>query len=217
MTFLLDLPNQIVYDAAALGVDVSRWAPRSSKSVVGAAEAATVGSTPIHSRLLFHHFRRVAAPPRSHAAMNDPVQFVIEEEPPRFLRAQALPYPELKRVWARVELTAIASRPGPELEMAILDPDGREAAAMVMVDVQHSYVSLTMHLKQPLPGQPYQLLLRLTRDDMLLDQRAVPFDLVFVERDEAKAEAEALTWTERAAPISPLHDESTLVHTNGAE
>ena len=149
--------------------------------------------------------------------MNDPVQFVIEEEPPRFLRAQALPYPELKRVWARVELTAIASRPGPELEMAILDPDGREAAAMVMVDVQHSYVSLTMHLKQPLPGQPYQLLLRLTRDDMLLDQRAVPFDLVFVERDEAKAEAEALTWTERAASISPLHDESTLVHTNGAE
>jgi len=126
--------------------------------------------------------------------MNDPVQFVIEEEPPRFLRAQALPYPELKRVWARVELTAIASRPGPELEMAILDPDGRAAAAMVMVDVQHSYVSLT-----------------------LLDQRVVPFDLVFVERDDAKAEAEALTWTERATPISPLHDESTLVHTNGAE
>ncbi|MCB0199250.1 MAG: hypothetical protein KDI03_04185 [Anaerolineae bacterium] len=149
--------------------------------------------------------------------MNDPVQFVIEEEPPRFLRAQALPYPELKRVWARVELTPIASRPGPELEMVILGPDNREAAAMVMVDVQHSYVSLTMHLKRPLPGQSYSLLLRLTRDDHLLDQRSVPFDLVFVERDEAKAEAETLNWTERATPVTPLPTDPALASINGAE
>lgn len=149
--------------------------------------------------------------------MIDPVQFVVEEEPPRFLRAQALPYPELKRVWTRVELTPFARRPGPELEMALLDPDGREAAAMTMVDVQHTYVSLTMHLRQPLPGARYTLLLRLTRDDALLDQRAVPFDLVFVERDAAMAEAEALTWTERAVPITPLPDEPDPAPTNGVE
>lgn len=101
--------------------------------------------------------------------------------------------------------------------MAILDPDGRAVAAMAMVDVQHSYVSLTMHLKQPLPGEPYTLLLRLTIDDTLLDQRAVPFDLVFVERDEAKAEAEALTWTERAVPIAPLPEDPILARINGAE
>ncbi|MEZ4768599.1 MAG: hypothetical protein R2844_09250 [Caldilineales bacterium] len=100
--------------------------------------------------------------------------------------------------------------------MALLDPDGREAAAMVMVDVQHSYVSLTMHLKQPRPGERYHLALRLTRDDYLLDQRTVPFDLVFVERDEAMAEAEALTWTERAASIVRIADESDPAR-NGAE
>ena len=149
--------------------------------------------------------------------MSDPVQFLVEEEPPRFLRAQALPYPELKRVWVRVELTPFSSRPGPELEMAVLDRDDQEVAAMAMVDVQHTYVSLTMHLKRPVPGEPYLLLLRLTRDDTLLDQRAVPFDLVFVERDEAKAEAEALTWTERAVPIGTLPDDLTLARINGAE
>ncbi|MEZ4768600.1 MAG: hypothetical protein R2844_09255 [Caldilineales bacterium] len=41
--------------------------------------------------------------------MIDPVQFVVEEEPPRFLRAQALPYPELTRVWMRVQLTPVAA------------------------------------------------------------------------------------------------------------
>lgn len=136
--------------------------------------------------------------------MTDPVQFVAEEEPPRFLRAQALPYPDLKRVWMRVQLTPFAVRPGPELEMALLGPEGQEEAAMVMVDVQHTYVSLTMHLRRTQPGQPYQLLLRLTRDDHLLDQRSVPFDLIFVERDDAMAEAEGLIWTERATPIAPI-------------
>ena len=159
------------------------------------------------------------APPREPellAAMIDPVAFVVEVEPPRFLRAQALPYPELVRVWVRAELTPIASRPGPELEMALLGPDGREVAAMAMVDVQHTYVSLTMHLKNSLPGERYELLLRLTRDDTLLDQRAVPFDLVFVPRDEAVAEAEALTWSERATPIVRLTDAPNPSH-NGVD
>jgi hypothetical protein len=61
-----------------------------------------------------------------------------------------------------------------------------------------------MHLRRPQPGRTYQLLLRLTRDHTLLDQRAIPFDLVFVERDEAMAEAEALEWTARGAAIAPL-------------
>jgi hypothetical protein len=133
---------------------------------------------------------------------NQPVNFLHESEPPRFLRAQALPYPDLKRVWTRVQLTEFAGRP--ELELVILGPDDAEEATMVMVDVQHTYVSLTMHLKRAVPQAPYRLFLRLTRDNQLLDQRAVPFNLVFVERHEAKAEADLLTWTERGQPIAPL-------------
>lgn len=34
-----------------MGVVESRWAPRSSKPLGGAAEVALVGSTPIHSRM----------------------------------------------------------------------------------------------------------------------------------------------------------------------
>jgi hypothetical protein len=140
--------------------------------------------------------------------LNQPIDFVHEDEPPRFLRAQALPYPDLQRVWTRVQLTPFAGHP--ELEMAIIDPDGQPAAAMTMVDVQFTYVSLTMHLKRPRPGEAYHLVLRLTRDQTLLDQRAVPFDLVFVERDEAKAEAEALEWTGRGAAIEPLPPEEAI-------
>jgi len=140
--------------------------------------------------------------------LNQPIDFVHEDEPPRFLRAQALPYPDLQRVWTRLELTPFAGHP--ELEMVILDPDGQPEAAMAMVDVQFTYVSLTMHLKRPRSGEAYHLMLRLTRDNTLLDQRAVSFNLVFVERDEAMAEAEALEWTERGAAIEPLPPEEAI-------
>lgn len=136
------------------------------------------------------------------AMYNQPIESAHEDEPPRFLRAQALPYPDLQRVWTRILLTPFAGHP--ELEMAILDPDDQAAAVMTMVDVQFTYISLTMHLKRPRPGEAYTLLLRLTRDHMLLDQRAVPFDLVFVDRDEAMAEAETLEWPARGVVIAPL-------------
>jgi hypothetical protein len=139
---------------------------------------------------------------------NQPIEFDFEDEPPRFLRAQALPYPDLQRVWTRVQLTPFAGHP--ELEVAIIDPNGQPAAVMTMVDVQFTYVSLTMHLRQPRPGEGYHLALRLTRDNALLDQRAVPFDLVFVERDEARAEAEALEWTDRGTAIEPLPPEEVI-------
>ena len=81
---------------------------------------------------------------------------------------------------------------------------------MAMVDVQFTYVSLTMHLKRARAGEAYHLVLRLTRDNTLLDQRTVPFDLVFVERDEAMADAEALAWTGRGAAIEPLPPEEVI-------
>lgn len=134
-----------------------------------------------------------------------PIDFFEETEPPRFLRGQALPYPDLQRVWTRVQLTEFAGHP--ELELAILGPAGRVEAEMVMVDVQFTYISLTMHLKQAAPGEIYHLLLRLTRDGWLLDQREIVFPLLFVDRDEAKAESEQLLWTTRGVPMAPLSDD----------
>ena len=130
------------------------------------------------------------------------IDFLEESEPPRFVRGQALPYPDLQRVWTRVQLTEFAGHP--ELELVILGPDDLEEAAMVMVDVQFTYVSLTMHLKHSLRGETYRLLLRLARDQTLVDQREISFVLVFVDRDKAKAEAEQLLWSTRGVPIMPL-------------
>ncbi|MER2599174.1 MAG: hypothetical protein ABTQ73_06615 [Caldilineales bacterium] len=137
-----------------------------------------------------------------------PLEFFHEDQPPHMLRGQALPYPDLQRVWVRVQLAPFAGHP--ELEMVILDSAAQPVASMIMVDVQFAYVSLTLHLKQPQPAAPYTLLLRLTRDHTLLDQRAVPFVLTFVERDQAKAEAEGMIWPERGVPITPLTPEDDL-------
>ena len=38
------------YNPEPRGVDVSRWMPQSSTLVIGCAEQAMVGSTPMHSR-----------------------------------------------------------------------------------------------------------------------------------------------------------------------
>lgn len=137
-----------------------------------------------------------------------PVEFFHEDQPPYLLRGQALPYPDLQRVWVRAQLAPFAGHP--ELEMVILDPAAQPVAGMIMVDVQFTYVSLTLHLRQPQPDAPYVLLLRLTRDHTLLDQRAIPFTLTFVARDEAKAEAESLIWPERGVQITPLDPEDDL-------
>jgi hypothetical protein len=144
-----------------------------------------------------------------------PVDLFEEHEPPRFVRGQALPYPDLRRVWTRIQLSEFAGHP--ELELVILGPDDREEAAMVMVDVQFTYVSLTMHLKHSLAGAAYRLLLRLTRDHWLLDQREISFHLVFVDRDEARAESEQLLWPTRGVPIMrlPSQDDEPALFEDG--
>jgi hypothetical protein len=133
------------------------------------------------------------------------IELFEETEPPRFLRGQALPYPDLQRVWTRVQLTEFAGHP--ELEIVIVGPTGQVEATMVMVDVLFTYVSLTMHLKHALPGEIYRLFLRLTRDRWLLDEREIVFPLVFVDRDEAKAEAEQLLWQDRGVPVMAVPDD----------
>ena len=42
------------YNLSLMGVVVSRWMPQSSKLVIGCAEQAMVGSTPMHSRYGFN-------------------------------------------------------------------------------------------------------------------------------------------------------------------
>ena len=47
-----------------------------------------------------------------------------EKEPPRILRAEVWPYPELNRLWVRLEISPFAAFPN--LELILLDPDSQE-------------------------------------------------------------------------------------------
>ncbi len=101
-----------------------------------------------------------------------------EKQPPTILRAEAWPYPELDRLWVRVELAPFAAFPN--LEFILTDATGEVVSTMFMVEVREPYQSLTLHLRRPpQPGQPYRLAIELTRDEQVLDTRELDFDLVF--------------------------------------
>jgi hypothetical protein len=101
-----------------------------------------------------------------------------EEQPPTILRAEAWPYPELDRLWVRVELAPFVAFPN--LELFLTDETGEVVSTMFMVEVREPYQSLTLHLRQPpQPDRPYRLAIELTRDEQVLDTRELDFDLVF--------------------------------------
>ena len=110
------------------------------------------------------------------------VPIATEERSPAIERAEVWPYPELTRLWVRVEIGPFAARPN--LELTLLDPAGQPVSQMVMVEIQQPYQSLTMHLRQlPRPGERYRLEIALTRDEETLDTRGVEFELVFREAE----------------------------------
>jgi hypothetical protein len=103
-----------------------------------------------------------------------------EEHPPRIERAEAWPYPELDRIWIRLEISPFATHPN--LAFALLGPDGQAVSTMDIVEIREPYQSLTLHLRQPpRPGEPYRLAIELSRGDAVLDTRFVDFELVYRE------------------------------------
>jgi len=108
------------------------------------------------------------------------IPVLVEERPPAIERGEVWPYPELTRLWVRVQIGPFAARPN--LELTLHDPAGQPVSQMVMVEIQRPYQSVTMHLRQPpRPGARYRLQIALTREEELLDTRIVEFELVFRE------------------------------------
>ena len=101
-----------------------------------------------------------------------------EERPPVFLRVEAWPYPDLRRIWVRAEMSPFAAHPN--LELKIMDESGQVVSSMFMVEVRDTYQSVTLHLRrEPEAGKTYHLGLELTRDEALLDTHTLPFVLAF--------------------------------------
>jgi hypothetical protein len=111
---------------------------------------------------------------RSLASLPTPV----EARPPVIQRAEVWPYPELDRLWVRVETGPFVAFPN--LAITVIAPDEAVVATMFMVEIRDPYQSVTLHLRQaPQPGEKYTLALELSRDEVALDTRRVGFDLVF--------------------------------------
>ncbi len=107
-------------------------------------------------------------------------QTPAEDRPPVIQRAEAWPYPDLTRVWVRVETSPFAAFPN--LTLTLTGPDGEIVATMFLVEIRVPYQSVTLHLRRPpQAGARYKLTLELSRAEVTLDTRVVPFDLVFQE------------------------------------
>ncbi len=101
-----------------------------------------------------------------------------EEHPPVILRAEVWPYPDLRRLWVRLEVSPFAAFPN--LELTLTDAEERIASSMLIVEVRDAYQSLTLHLRQePRPGERYRLTIVLSRNEDVLDTQVLDFDLVF--------------------------------------
>ncbi len=95
-------------------------------------------------------------------------------------RIAIYPYPDLTRLWVRVQLTSFATPV--VVEMSCLDPEGREVGSMLLVDWRDPYISLTMHLKRPpQPDARYQFQIRVERGGDMLTQATTTFPLTFVD------------------------------------
>lgn len=102
----------------------------------------------------------------------------VEEHPPAIQRAEAWPYPDLRRLWVRLETGAFAEFPN--LELTLTDAEKRVVSSMFVVEMREAYQSLTLHLREePHPGERYHLTIVLSRNEEVLDTQELNFDLVF--------------------------------------
>jgi hypothetical protein len=108
------------------------------------------------------------------------IPVVVEDHPPAIERAEVWPYPELTRLWVRVQTSPFASFPN--LTFTLWGPQGEVVSTMFMIEIRAPYQSLTMHLRlPPQAGARYRLEIELSRDEAVLDQRVMEFDLDYKE------------------------------------
>jgi hypothetical protein len=107
----------------------------------------------------------------------------VETAPPAIERAEVWPYPDLERLWVRVQTGSFARFP--DLSFRVTDPDGETACTMYMVEMREPYQSLTLHLRRaPRPGERYRIEIELIRDGETLDAHILDFDLTFKDPQE---------------------------------
>ncbi len=104
--------------------------------------------------------------------------FADEDEvplPPKEVRitdATAQPAPDGRRVALTITLTPFLEYPN--LEIALYRPDGEEERTLTIVGTMERHFMVTLHIKQPQPGQ-YRIKIDLVHDTETLQTRDVVF------------------------------------------
>lgn len=105
-----------------------------------------------------------------------------EDVPLKFERVVLYPYPDLKRIWARVWLSTLAEEK-PNIEIILLDPDGVENCSVYLMAHAEQRAETTLHMRNPVAGQTYPVIVELTRglgdDAALIDRQQFELTLEF--------------------------------------
>ncbi len=106
------------------------------------------------------------------------------DETLRMERVVCYPYPDLKRIWARVWLSAVQDEK-PNLELTVYNPDGTENCSVFLLAHAEQRAETTLHLREPLAGATYHMVAELTLgmgdQAELLERRE--FDLLLAFRN----------------------------------
>ncbi len=110
----------------------------------------------------------------------------IEETPPIIEKLLVYPYPDLTKLWVRIDISPPASYSN--VEVILFSPEGQQLSEFHIIENRDPNISATMHLRsQPREGENYRLDAILSRDGKILAQESKTFPLVFVEPGEEAA------------------------------
>ncbi len=107
-----------------------------------------------------------------------------------FERIVLYPYPDLKRIWTRIWLTAVLDE-SPNIEITVLNPDGSENTSVYMMAHAERRAETTLHLRNPERGDTYHVVAELSRGvseaPEVIDHQE--FDMLLEFRDPDRGEA----------------------------
>ena len=108
------------------------------------------------------------------------------DETLRFERIVLYPYPDLKRIWTRLWVTAVEDQ-HPNVEVRVYNPDGTENTSVYLMSQTEQRIETTLHLRAPLPHATYHVRAELTlgigEEQSLVDAQEFDMTLVFRNPD----------------------------------
>ena len=91
----------------------------------------------------------------------------------RILEAVAHPAPDGHRVALNIVLTPFLEYPN--LEVALLRPDGEEERSLSIIGTMDRRLALTLHVGRPEHGHPYSIRIELQHEGEVLQTKTIPF------------------------------------------